>query len=264
MSAFDFTPLGESPGREKICREGRRGSLLDVFPPEPLPDHFGAGYTFRPEPCPDIFNYNPDFCPSGIQPSDLKSDPQGFGPDREAIVGVIETAFHCPPVGETFEGIRQIAEDAVRDNLWRAVEQDLIAQLSLEAIPQGVGAVSATCALAQASQFLAEFSKCGRGVIVGPYGWIAELGNFRLFWDGDSYKDLVGNIIIPILGTDDTVFAFDSDVDIKTSEIIILDELAPAIRTVNDRIIRAEQIYTVAIDPCVVGSFVLSGCCPCQ
>lgn len=253
-----FRPLGDPPGRDKACNDAK-SLLLNAFPAKFLEAHFRAGYSFRSDACTSAFAYDPDYC----LPGDVKMDPEGFGPERDAVVGMIQSAFNCSPVGETLDRLREVAEETLENNLWRAIEADLVANLA--AFPPVVfaGALEAKCALAEASQFLATNGNCGKGIIVGPYDWFNQLGTTHLIWNGTYHTDLVGNLVIPLSVDNNTVYAFDSNVDIRISDILLMDELAPSIRSVNDRIVRAEQIYTVAIDPCVVGSFTVSACCDC-
>lgn len=251
-----FFPLADSPGRDRVCNDVK-SLLLKAFPTTELDTHFRSGYTFRSDPCTTAFAYDPDFC---IGPGDAKMDPQGFGPERDAAVGMIQSAFNCSPVGEALDTLRQIARDTLENNLWRAIEASLVDELA--AFPDLVagGSFDPVCALAKASQFLATNGNCGKGVIVGPYDWFVRLGTDYLIWNGTYHTDLVGNIVIPLSVDNNTVYAFDSNVDIRITDVLLMDELAPSIRSVNDRIVRAEQIYTVAIDPCVVGSFTVVAC----
>lgn len=254
-----FQPLGNSPGRDKVCTD-LKSLLLRAFAVKELETHFRAGYTFRSDACTSAFAYDPDYC----LPGDVKMDPEGFGPERAAVVGMLQSAFNCSPVGETVEVLRHIAIDTLGNNLWRAIEADLVADLAaFPGIIVAPAPLQAVCALAEAAQFLATNGNCGHGVIVGPYDWFIQLGTDYLIWDGSVHRDLTGNIVIPLSVDNATVYAFDSNVDIRATEIMVMDELSPSIRSVNDRVIRAEQIYTVAIDPCVVGSFAVSDCCPC-
>lgn len=250
-----FRPLGSSPGRDRVC--DNVGLLQKAFPAKVLETHFRAGYSFRSDACTTAFAYDPDYC----LPGDVKMDPDGFGPETDAIVGMIQSAFNCSPVGETLETIRDVAEQTIANNLWRAIETDLAAGLA--AFPGATPVASsgsALCALADGAQFLAVNGNCGKGVIVGPYNWFIQLGTDNLIWNGTYHTDLVGNLVIPLAVADQNVYAFDSNVDIRVAPIVILDELMPGLRSVNDRVVRAEQIYTVAFDPCVVGIIPVTPC----
>lgn len=250
-----FLPLGDSPGRDRVCGD-IKSLLLKAFPAKDLEAHHRAGYTFRSDACTTAFAYDPEYC----TPGDVKMDPEGFGPERNAVVGMIQSAFNCSPVGETIETLREVAEQTLDNNLWRAIEADLVLDLiAFPAVPVG-GPVSALCALAEAAQFLVINGNCGKGVIVGPYNWFIQLGTENLIWNGTYHTDLVGNIVIPVASDNNTVYAFDSNVDVRVSDVMLLDELSPGLRLVNDRVVRAEQIYTVAIDPCVVGAITVAPC----
>lgn len=253
-----FQPLDESPGRDSIC-EKVKGLLLKAYPAKELDTHFRTGYRFRSEPCTTTFAYDPEFCVPGA----VKMDPEGFGPEKDAVVGMVQSAFHCSTVGDTLEVLRQHAIDTIDNNLWRAIENDLVVELASQSTDQTPAPLEAHCVLAEAAQFLAISSNCGRGVIVGPYDWFIQLNNDYLTDHGTHYTDAVGNIIIPLSVDNNTVYAFDSNIDIRVTDILVMDERAPGITTINDRVVRAEQIYTVAVDPCVVGAFDVSDCCGC-
>lgn len=248
-------PLGNPPGRDKVCTDSN-SLLLKAFPAKTLETHFQSGYRFRGDACTTAFAYDPDYCVPGA----VKMDPEGFGPEKDAVVGMIQSAFNCSPVGETLEVLREIAIQTIKNNLWRAIEADLIVALLAEAPVAAGGPFSALCALAEASQYLAINGNCGKGVVVGPYNWFIQLGTDNLIWNGTYHTDLVGNIVIPLAIPTGTVYAFDSNVDIRIAEILLMDERAPGITSMNDRVVRAEQIYTVAVDPCVVGSFEVAPC----
>lgn len=234
------------------------GSILNVFPAKPIAPHDRLGYSFRSEPCNGVSDYDPDVCVpvSGFP----KMDPDEFGPEKEAQLRVIQSAFKCSTVGATDEELRKHAREAIERNLWREVEDALEVILDAEDTPEG-GPFDALCALAEAGQALAENSICGTGVIYGPISWFTRLGTNFVKRDGESfYRDLLGNIVIPSSITGATVYFFDSEVEIKVSEIQLLDEYSPGIRTVNDRVVRAELTFTVAIDACYVGSVTVDPC----
>lgn len=257
---MSFTDMaGLSNGPERKCPE-KFGGLLAVFKPGVLEGHERAGYVFRPRACLSVIAYDPDFC----QPGDIKMDPGAYGPGKEAILGMIQTAIVCSSIGATMDELREEARDALADKLGRAIDSDFIAELALLAVSQTPTALQAKCALAEAAQFLSNSSECGRGLIVGPINWFEQLEN-TLVWNNAKgfHTDFVGNIVIPHSVDNSTVYALDMAVEIKVSEILILDELSPAVTTVNDRIVRAEQLFSIAIDSCSVGSFDVSDCCPC-
>lgn len=254
---MSFTELqGFSDGPERQCPD-RFGGLLAVFPAKVLEGHERLGYNFRPNACLDTLAYDPDVC----APGDLKMTPGTYDPAIEAILGMLQTAIVCSTVGATMDELREEARRALSDNLERAIEADFIAFLDTNDTPQG-GPVQAKCALADAAQYLTNSSECGRGLIVGPVDWFIQLEDL-LIWNGKYHTDFVGNIVIPHSVDNSTVYALDMAVDIKVSEVLLLDELAPGVTTVNDRVVRAEQLYTVAVDSCEIGSFTVSACCPC-
>lgn len=252
---MSFTELMNfSDGPERICPD-RFGGLLAVFKPGVLENHDRLGYSFRPNACIDVVAYDPDVC----VPGDIKMDPGTYGPAKEATLGMIQTAINCT-VGATLDELRDEVRETLNQNLERAIEADFINLLTAEATPIG-GPFSEKCALARASQYLATSSECGRGLIVGPVSWFVLLENTLVWNPAKGYHhDFVGNIVVPSSVDNNTVFALDAAVDIKISDVFILDELAPGITTVNDRVVRAEQLYTVAVDSCQVGSFTVTPC----
>lgn len=233
------------------------GSILQAFPTKPISAHDRLGYSFRSEPCNGVSDYDPDVCVpvSGFP----KMEPDGFGAEKFAQLGVVQSAFKCSTVGATDAELRTHARAAIDRNLWRVVEDSLEVILAAEDTPIG-GPFDPVCALAGAGLELAQNSICGTGVIYGPISWFMRLGSEYLVKDGNLYRDLLGNIVIPSSIDTDTVYAFDSEVEVRVSEIQVLDEYAPGIRTVNDRVVRAELTFTVAIDACYVGSLTVDPC----
>lgn len=257
MSFTDHAAFSDGP--ERKCPE-KFGGLLAVFKPGVLEGHERAGYTFKPRACLDVVAYDPDYC----TPGDLKMDAGSYGPEKEAILGMIQTAIACSPVGATMDELRAEAQGALADKLDRAIDADFIAALVTEAVDQTATALQAKCALAEAAQFLSNSSECGRGLIVGPINWFEQLEETLVWNNAKGYHtDYVGNIVIPHSVDNGLVFALDLAVEIKVSDVMLLDELAPGVTTVNDRVVRAEQLYSIAIDSCSIGSFDVSDCCPC-
>ena len=255
MSFVDLQNFSTPPNR--VCG-APFGNVLDAFPPKPIGAHDRLGYSFRVEPCNAVSGYSPDICvgPDGA----LKMPPADFGGEADAQLRVIQAAFKCSSVGATDSELRELATSAIERNFWREVDDTLISILADEAVAQPGGSLSAACVLAEAAQFLATNSHCGTGVIYGSTSWVVRLTNNLIRTDDGVYKDLVGNVIIPSSVDLDVVYAFDSEVEVRESSIELLDEYAPGIRTVNDRVVRAEKIFTVALDNCAVGSFGLTAC----
>lgn len=261
MSFMALENVFEPPKR--ICFGPPIASVLKVYPAKPMPeDHLANGYLFRSDGCTRVTSYDPDYC----HPGDVKMTPDTFGPFKHAKVNVLQSAFECSAVGEPFEGLKDRAVSAIDRNLWRAVDSTLNEILVDEAIPQGGGTLGPICALSAAQQFLAESSWCGNGIIMGPPSWMNLLATNHVNFEGplvDSkpfYKDLFGNLLLITVAETDKIYAFDSEVDVFTSEIQVLDEVMPGLRISNDRVVRAELVYTVAIDPCAVGSFAIENC----
>lgn len=266
MSFADLEAVGLPP--ERICFGPPIGSVLRTFPSKPLPEHFGNGYLFRSNPCNTVADYSPNYC----LPGSLKKEPDHYGPTKHAVVNVLQTAFECSPVGATDQDLRDQALGAIERNLWRAVDTTLNGILAIEAVPQG-GPLSPICALSAAQEYLFEHSYCGNGIIMGPPSWVNLLntnhvtltltgGDVAAAQEGKKpyyYRDLFGNYIIMSV-TGSTVYAFDSTVDVMESEPILLDQFMPGLRERNDRIVRAEVVYTVAIDACSAGSWTLIPC----
>lgn len=256
MAFADLQNFSTPPKR--ICG-APMGSILFAFPTKPIAPHDRLGYSFRSEPCTSVSDYSPDVCVpvSGFP----KMTPEEFGPEKEAQLNVIQSAFKCSTVGATDEELRRYAREAIEINLWREVEDSLEVILLAEASPIG-GPFDPLCALAGAGQELAENSHCGTGVIYGPISWFIRLGADYITKNAGEnfYRDFLGNIVIPSSIDSDTVYFFDSEVETRISEVQLLDEYAPGIRTVNDRVVRAEMVYTVAIDACFVGSITLDPC----
>lgn len=268
MSFADLEAVGLPPKR--VCFGPPIGSVLRTFPSTPLPPEFGNGYLFRGEPCNTVADYSPNYC----QPGSIKKDPDHYGPTKHAVVNVLQTAFECSPVGATDQDLRDQALGAIERNLWRAVDTTLNGMIALEAVSQG-GPVSPICALSAAQQYLFEHSYCGNGIIMGPASWVNLLNTNHVnlsLTGGDIadvtagkepffYRDLFGNYIILSAADTSTVYAFDSTVDIMESEPILLDQFMPGLREHNDRVVRAETVYTVAVDnSCNVGSWTLISC----
>lgn len=254
MSFLGHESVSSAPKR--TCPD-RFGGLLAVYPPGVLRDHERAGYTYRPNMCTEAVAYDPDYC---VAPGDLKKDPDNFGPAKDAILGMLQTAVNCT-VGASMDELREAAQDGLDANIERAIETDLVNFLATVAVASGSG--SGVCALGAAAQFLATDSYCGRGVILGPVGWFVTLESALIWNQAKGYHhDFVGNIVIPHSVDNDTVYALDNAIEIKVSEVMLLDEVAPGIRLVNDRVIRAEQLYTIAVDSCVVGSITVEPCVP--
>jgi len=242
---------------ERICDGGPFGNILKAFPPVPIDPHSRLGYSFRGEPCNAVDDYPADICvgPSGFP----KMEPAEYGAEKEAALMVIQSAFKCSTVGTTDEELRENATGALKRHLWRSVDNSLVTLLAAEAVDQGA-ALTAECLLANAAQYLATNSYCGTGVIYGSTAFVASLGTEYIFREGNTLRDIFGNIIVPSSVDLDVVYAFDSKVEVRTSEIELLDEYAPGVRLVNDRVVRAEMVYTVAVDNCVVASFDLTPC----
>lgn len=230
------------------------GNILDAFPAKAIDPHSQMGYSFRIEPCNSVSGYSPDVCVTGV----TKMDPDEFGAAGEAELRVVQAAFKCSTVGATDAELKMHARGPIERNLWRSVDQTLVDILSVEAVSVG-GPFTALCVLSEAAQYLATNSFCGTGVIYGSTSWVSQVSE-HLSKDGNRLRDVVGNLVIPSSIDSDTVYAFDSEVDIFASEIQLLDEYSPGIRMVNDRTVRAELVYTVALDSCATGSFSLSAC----
>lgn len=255
MTFSDQFAYGNAP--ERTCPD-KFGGLLAVFKPGVLEGHERAGYTFRPNACVDAIAYDPDYC----VPGDVKMDPGRYGPGKDAILGMIQTAINCP-LGVTLDELRDDARQTLLDNIERAIEADFVAFLDTLATAQG-GPFQAKCVLAEAAQYLSDTSECGRGLIAGPVKWFVQLENTLVWQAAKGYHtDFVGNIVIPHSVNNDTVYALDKAIEIKISDVQLLDELVPGITSTNDRVVRAEQLYTVAVDSCEIGSFAAGPCCEC-
>lgn len=252
MSFTDLQNFSTPP--KKICG-GPAGNILDAFPAKPIDAHSRLGYSFRPEACNSVTGYNPDVCVTGV----TKMDPDEYDAEKEAELRVIQSAFKCSTVGATDAELRENAKMAIDRNLWRDVDQTLVDILVSESVLQG-GPFGASCVLASAAQFLATNSYCGTGVIYGSTSWFVQLTNNLIMTDNGVYRDLAGNLVIPSSLNLDVVYAFDSEVEVRSSDIELLDEYSPGIRSVNDRVVRAELVYTVALDNCTAGHFNLSPC----
>jgi hypothetical protein len=253
MSIFDFREVGDSPDRPSVSPNG---SILQAFPPDDLNIHFRNGYVFRLDPCNIVTGYSPEYCDEHAQ----KVDPSFYGPNIQVPVRMIQAAFACSTVGATDDELRHWAKNPIELRLWSNVDSILIGILDSQAVNQTPFPLSAVEVLAKAAQYLATNGQSGTGVIIGPQEFVSQLGmDFLIKWipNKNRYEDTAGNIIIPSSVDNGIVYAFDSFVDIKTSEIQILDEFMPAQRNTNDRTVRAEQLYTVAIGPCVVGKFLV-------
>jgi len=255
MSFVNLENVDNAPKR--ICKEPD-GSILQVFPVKPLPPHNRAGYQFRSQGCSSVASYDADFC----LPGDAKMTPQTYGGTKDAHVEVIQSAFKCSSLGATLDEIRTEAQSAVERNLWRSVDSALVTLLNASATVFA-GPWGPQLALANAAQFLATTSQCGTGVIYGSAVWFLLLGGHEITKVDNHFEDRMGNIIIPSSIPLNVVYAFDSEVDVMVDEVQLLDELAPGITTINDRVVRAETAFTVAIDPCKVGSFGFDPCGPC-
>lgn len=229
------------------------GSILDAFPATPIDPHSQMGYSYMIEPCNSVSGYNPDVCVTGV----AKMDPGEFGGEGEAELRVVQAAFKCSTIGVTDAELIMHARGPIERNLWRSVDDTLIDILSVEAVPSG-GPFTAVGVLAEAAQHLATNSFCGTGVIYGSTSWVSRLSSEHVKRDGNVLRDTVGNIVIPSSIDLDVVYAFDSEVEIRASEIQLLDEYAPGIRMVNDRVVRAEMLYTMAVSSCTTASFTLS------
>lgn len=253
MSFLDQQNVNNAPKR--ICKP-LKGGLFEAYPPTSLDGHDRAGYVYQGRPCPTVASYDPDYCIPGA----LKIQANPFGEHKEASLGMIQAALNCS-FGVSTDELRTEAENALKANLWRAADADLVAILAAEAVLQAGGS-DPVCVLGRAAQFLASSGYCGTGVILGSVDWFIRLALFNhVTWEGNHYEDGVGNIIIPMsINTNGLVYAFDSEVDVKVSDIQLLDEPMPGQRTINDRIVRAEQLFTVAIDACAVGSFQTAPC----
>lgn len=255
MSFAELQDFSTGPDRE--CPE-QFGGLLSVFPAKELRGHERLGYSFRPNACLDVVAYDPDVC----VPGDIKMTPGAYDIEINAVIGVIQTAINCS-LGSTEDELREEVREALRNNLERAIEADFVAFLLANATPSG-GPLEAKCVLAEAAQFLNNTGECGRGLIVGPVNWFSQLGDHIVWNQAKGYHhDYLGNIVIPHSVDNDTVFALDQAVDVKVSDVLLMDEFAPGIRIVNDRIMRAEQLYTIAVDSCEIASFTVSACCGC-
>lgn len=232
-----------------------RGNILEVFPAKGLDPHARLGYSFRGEPCNSFEDYDPDVC---VYPADAKMDPDEFeGDPKDAELRVLQSAFKCSTVGATDTELRQYAQSAIDRNLWRSVDQTLVTMLQAGDSVQA-GTHDAKTALAKAAQYLATNSYSGTGVIYGSAAWFMAAYPELINAEGNVFYDALGNIVIPSSVALTAIYAFDSVVDVRASDVAILDEYAPGIRMVNDRVVRAEMVYTVAMDNCVVGSFNLS------
>lgn len=251
MSISDFRELGESPARPSVSP---KGSILQAFPPTQLDVHFRNGYIFRLDPCNVVTGYSPEYCDEHAP----KMDPSFYGGNVQVPVRMLQAAFSCSAVGATDDELRYWAKSPLQLRLWANVDTVLTQLLAAQAVSQTTFPIPAANVLSKAAQYLATHSQSGTGIIYGPMSWLSELGmDYLIKWDEDKnhYEDVAGNVIIPSSVDSDLVYAFDSFVDIKSSAIQVLDEFMPAQRTNNDRTVRAEQLYTVAIGPCVVGSF---------
>lgn len=251
MSISDFRELGESPDRPFASPNG---NILQVFPPTTLDFHFRNGYHFRLDPCGVVTGYDPDYCGEHAP----KMYPNFYGPEVNVPVRMIQSAFACSTIGATDDELRFWARTPIELKLWTQVDTILTTLLQAQAINQTPFPIPGALVLAKAAQYLATNSRSGTGIIYGPMSWISELGmDYLIKWESstNSYHDTAGNIIIPSSVDGTRVYAFDSFVDIKASTIQILDEFAPELTKLNERTVRAEQLYTVAIGPCVVGSF---------
>lgn len=232
-----------------------RGNILDAFPAKDIDPHTRLGYSFRGEPCNSFEDYDPDIC---AFPADAKMDPDEFiGNPKDAQLRVIQSAFKCSAVGATDAELRSYAQSAINRNLWRSADQTLVTMLNVEDSLQP-GNLTPRDILAEAAQYLATNSYAGTGVIYGSAAWFTAVYPDLIVEEGNRFRDHLGNIVIPSSVDLAVVYAFDSEVDIRTSEISLLDEYAPGIRLVNDRVVRAELIYTMAMDNCVVGSFTIA------
>lgn len=251
MPISDFREIGESPDRPNTSP---LGNILQAFPPTTLDVHYRNGYIFRLDPCNVVTGYNPDYCDEHTP----KVNPSFYGPNVQVPVRMLQTAFACSTVGTTDDELRHWAKSPLQLRLWSNVDTILTALLSAQAVDQTPFPLPAADVLAKAAQYLSTNGQSGTGVIYGPQEWLSTLGmDYLIRWDETNkhYRDSAGNIIIPSSVDNAKVYAFDSFVDIKTSDIQILDEFMPGQRQTNDRTVRAEQLYTVAIGPCVVGSF---------
>lgn len=251
MSFVDQFNVNEPPRR--VCPD-KFGGLFAVFTPELLEGHDRAGYVFRPNACLDVVSYDPDYC----VPGDLKMEPGTYGPPKEAVLGMIQTAINCT-MGVSMDKLREDARQALSDKIERAVGADFVALIAATAVAGPGGEPG--CALANAAQFLNDSGECGVGLIAGPVNWFVQLRDALVWQAGKGYHtDYVGNIVIPHTVNNNTVYALDAAVEIKISDVQILDETMPGQRTVNDRVVRAEQLYTIAVDSCEIGSFPVTPC----
>lgn len=251
MPISDFREIGESPDRPNTSP---LGNILQAFPPTTLDVHYRNGYIFRLDPCNVVTGYNPDYCDEHTP----KVNPSFYGPNVQVPVRMLQTAFACSTVGTTDDELRHWAKSPLQLRLWSNVDTILTALLQAQAVDQTPLPLPAADVLAKAAQYLSTNGQSGTGVIYGPQEWLSTLGmDYLIRWvpEKNHYRDSAGNIIIPSSVDNAKVYAFDSFVDIKTSDIQILDEFMPGQRQTNDRTVRAEQLYTVAIGPCVVGSF---------
>lgn len=254
MAFSDLQNFSTPPGR---ITKAPIGSILYAFPPVPIDPHSRLGYTFRMEPCTPVTGYPPDACVQG----QLKMEPDVFHGEKSAELRVMQSAFKCSTLGATDEELREIARSAINRNLWRDIDQTLVEILStdcstaLAPAPLGAG-----CILTEAAQFLATNSFAGTGVIYGSLNWMGQLWGQLLFRDGNIFHDMFGNLVIPSSIDSNTVYVFDSKVEVRTSDIQLLDEHYPGMTIVNDRTVRAELTYTVAVDNCACGHFTLGSC----
>lgn len=255
MSFVDLQNFSTPPKR--VCG-APNGSILQAFPPKPIAPHDRLGYSYRGEPCNGIEEYDPDVCvaPSGFP----KMTPDEFGGEKDASLVVVQAAFKCSTVGATDEELRRHARNAIERNLWRSVDTNLTALLVAGGPAALGGPFTPVCGLAEAAQYLATNSYCGTGIIYGGAAWFAQLSNTLIMQQNGLFTDLLGNIVIPSSVDTDSVYAFDSEIEVRTSEIQLLDEYSPGIRTVNDRVVRAELTYTVAVDNCSLGVLTVDPC----
>ena len=254
MSFTDMQNFSTPPKR--ICN-APFGNIFEAFPPIPIAPHDRLGYSFRIEPCNTVSGYNPDVC---VDPADIKMTPDEYGAEKDAELRVIQAAFKCSSLGATDQELHDQAQGAIEHNLWRAVDTVIVSSLAAEATSIGAAAGS-VCASNEAAQYLAIFSYCGTGILYTSTAIVGELYfNNYLVKEGKVFKDPFGNIVIPSSVALDRIYAFDSTIEIRVSDIMLLDQYAPGIRSVNDRIVRAEQIYTVALDNCAAGYIEVNPC----
>lgn len=254
MSFVDLQNFSTPPDR--ICL-APFGNILDAFPAKDIAPHDRLGYSFRIEPCNSVSGYDPDVC---VDPADAKMDPDEYGAEKDAELRVIQAAFKCSTVGASDADLRKHASWAIERNLWRDVDVTLNTMLAAEAVSVS-GPFTAQCSAAEAAQYLASLSFCGTGVLYTSTSIVAQLWqNDYLMKEGKVFKDPFGNIVIPSSVDLDRIYAFDSTVEVRKSEILLLDEYSPGLRSVNDRVVRAELVYTVAIDNCAAGYVTVSPC----